>query len=254
MKKNTLTIAFIGMALALSACDNKNGEKASQEIVKDQIAQTSSEKENETVVEKASVDVRSDGGSVINQIRKEWRTKTIDVASGDNPVGIMQLAFAFCGEYKDYAPNAALYEFLTQPQNYNEEKTGCHINLEERNGYVTSRAMSQFDLNTDCCYWNRKNGHKLLAVWLTEGHENWKNDERLVLFYDYDPKTDMLTPEPQLTEMVEKKAASFDSYSVILPDKGKNIEVNTFTSADEDSYDTSSFLMVWDGQTFNVKD
>lgn len=253
MKKNTLTIAFLAMALAIWACGNKSGEKASEEIVKDQIAETTSKSENKTVDEKASIDERNDDGSVINQIRKEWKTKKIDVGSGDGPLGIMQLAFAFCGEFKDYKPNAALYEYLTQPQNYNEEKTGCHVNLEERNGYVTCRAMSQFDWNTDCCYWNRKNGHKLLAVWLTEGHENVEDDAKLVLFYDYDPETDMLTPEPQLTDLVEKNVASFANYSVVLPDKGKNIEVMTFTENDMDSYDTTSFQMIWDGQTFTVK-
>ena len=253
MKTNTLTIAFIALALAISACGNKKGEIASQEIVKDQIAQASSDKESQPAEEKASIDEYKDDGSVINQIRKVWRTKNIDVASGDRPVGIMKLAFVFCEEYKDYKPNAALLEYLTQPQNYNEEKTGCHVNLEERNGYVSCRAMSQFDMNTDCCYWNRKNGHKLFAAWLTEGFENYEDDAQLVLFYDYDPKTDMLTPEPELTDMVEKNAASFASYSVNLPNKGKNIEVSTFTEADEDSYDTSSFLMVWDGQTFTVK-
>ena len=250
------SIAILFLALAITACGNKNGENESQEAAKEEVTEKASEQVNQPIEEETetSVDEQSDfDGSVINTIRKEWKSKTIDVGSGDKTVGISALAFAFCGEYKDYEPNAALYEFLTQPQNYNEEKTGCHVNLDERNGFVSCRAMSQFDLNTDCCYWNRKNGHKLLAVWLTEGHENSENDAKLVLFYDYDPNTDMLTPEPQLTDIVEKNTASFASYSVVLPDKGKNIEVMTFTENDMDSYDTSSFLMVWDGQTFTVK-
>ena len=74
MKKNTLTIAFLAMALAIWACGNKSGEKASEEIVKDQIAETTSKSENKTVDEKASIDERNDDGSVINQIRKEWKT------------------------------------------------------------------------------------------------------------------------------------------------------------------------------------
>lgn len=258
MKKDMKTIALLAFSLLWSACGNKNEEKASQDAVKDQIAQTQTtlEKESQPVEEQTpetSINESNADGSIIEKIRKEWRTKPIDVASGDHTVGITMLAFAFCGEYLDYKPNAALYEFLTQPQNYKEEKTGFHVNLEERNGYVSAHSMSQYNLNTDCCYWNRKNGHKLLGVWLDEEHEDWKKEAKLALFYDYDPKTDMLTPEPQLTDLVEKITASFNSYAVILPNKGKNIEITTFTMAEDDSFKSSSLTLVWDGQNFIKK-
>lgn len=254
MRKNITIITLLIMALAISACGNKKEESTPKDVVKDQMAQVP-EKVDDPAEENLTVsdEVSNDWGYAIAKIRETWRTTDIDVASGERTVGISKLAFVFCDEFKDYPANTALYEYLVQPQNYNEEKTGFHVNLEERNGYVYSHSMSQFDLNTDCCFWNRKNGHKLFAAWLSEDHEGWKDSEKLVLFYDYDPETDSLSPEPQLTDLVEKNTASFASYSVVLPSKGKDIEVRTFTENDYDSYDTTSFKMVWDGQSFTIK-
>ena len=233
MRKKIFTAAIMALALTMLACGKK--EKTSKE-------------DNAYPSEEMA-----DAESVISSIREVWKTKTIDVGDNEGTPDIGQFAFAFCEEYPDYEPNAALQEYLAQPKDYNEENTDFHINDDTSNGYLSSTLMTEYDFRTDCCYWKRKNGHQLVAFWLCEQHEGMDVPENLVLFYDYDPKTFKMTPEPQLTELVEKNTASFPTYEVRLPDEGKDIEIMTYTDADEESYDVSSFKMIWNGQNFIVK-
>ena len=248
MKKNTLSTMLLVMALTFAACGTKSGESTPNEKA-DQPTQTEkTEKAEET---EATVDEEGEK-SAISHIKEVWKTKTIDLGEREELPDVKQFALAFSEAYPDYKPNAAMKAYLAQPKNYDETKTGFHINTEQtRNGFISSRGMGQFDWDTDCCYWKRKDGHRLVAFWLSEGHEN--SGESQVLFYDYNPETYTMTPEPQLTDLVEKNAASFADFSVRLPAEGKDIEVMTFTENDMDSYDTTSFQMIWDGQTFSIK-
>ena len=233
MRKKFFTAVIMALALTMLACGKK--EKTSQE-------------DNASPSEEMA-----DSESVISSIREVWKTKTIDVGNNEGKPEIGQFAFAFCEEYPDYEPNAALQEYLSNPKDYNEDNTDFQINDDTNNGYLSSNFLGQFDFRTDCCYWKRKNGHYLVAFWLCEQFEDMEVPENLVLFYDYDPETFKLTPEPQWTELVEKNTASFTTYEVRLPDEGKDIEVMTYSEAEDDSYEATSFQMIWDGQNFTVK-
>lgn len=257
MMKNYLT-AFVVAAMLLSfqACGSKNegAEKNADEEKTEVADQTVKDAEaQEEATEDSDAEADEGFASEIENIEKVWRTQAIEVESGDITPGIQQFALAFCKMYPKYSPNAALQSYLIEPKAYNEEKTGCHINDATKNGYLTSRAMSQFNLNTDCCYWKCNNGHRLVAFWLDEGFENPDNDAHLALFYDYDPATDTMTPKPELTDMILKAAKSADEYSVTLPEEGKDITLTLFTDGGDDNYDSTEKIMKWNGQGFNLK-
>lgn len=238
MKKKALNFIFLSLlVLTFAACGNKNGENASDAEQSD----TESSAED------------SDEGIYISDIKEAWKTKPIKMENNEGDPDVYKFALAFCDEYSAYDPNAAMMDYIGNPKEYNEEEAGFHIEDDKSNGYISSSLMTEFDYKTDCCFWKRNDGHRLVAFWLCEQLEGMENPESLALFYDFDPKTNVMTPEPKLTELIEKNTASFPAYEVRLPDKDKDIEVVTFTDSGEDSYDTSSFQMIWDGQNFTIK-
>ena len=111
--------------------------------------------------------------------------------------------------------------------------------------------MVQYTNLTDVCYWNRKDGHQLVAAYMEDsGEGGWF--ENLVVFYDYDYANDLMTPEPELTQMIEDRMKKFDAYSVQLPREGKDIEVAGYVIDEEqDNADGITLKLKWDGQTFN---
>ena len=253
MIKNNLT-AFVIAAMLLStqACGNKN-ENDEKNADEEKTEVTGTTKGQNDASEVSDVEATSEDTSEIIRIKGVWRTQAIEVESGDITPGIKEFALAFCKQYAKYKPNEALQSYLIQPKEYNEEKTGCAIIDEERNGFIASHAMSQYNMNTDCCYWKCDNGHRLVAFWLDDEYENEAASAKLALFYDYDPATDKMTPKPELTDMIENAAKSFDSYEVKLPSEGKDIVLTKFTNADEDSYESTEQLLKWNGQGFDLK-
>ncbi len=245
MKNKRLTIAMLIMAAIVMACGNKEGTGKT--------AGTEAEPQTQTAV---ANEIDPEGLQEIKAMQSTWKTKKITVDSGDITPDISVFSLAFCDAYPKYKPNAALKEYLIQPKDYDEEKMGFEIDVEKNNGYISCENNAQYSWDTTCCYWKRKDGHNLVAFFLEREFENMENpaDGKLLLFYDYDPATDVMTPEPELSEMVAEAVKSFPDYSVSLPDEGKNIEITTYTdNGEEDSYDSTSQMMVWDGQTFSIK-
>ena len=77
-----------------------------------------------------------------------------------------------------------------------------------------------------------------------------------MVFYDYDPDTGMMTPEPELTNMIEKRAKGYTCYYLDLPEEGKDIQMTVVddhgNDMDED-WTEESFVLKWDGQSFGWK-
>lgn len=103
------------------------------------------------------------------------------------------------------------------------------------------------------CYWNRKNGHSLVGVFMVNGSENEKS-ENVFMFYDYDPKTNIMTPDMDVYKVVEKVAIdkAFDDYLLELPQKGKDIVVDLYTDNGEDGSDVTEKTLKWTGDTFTL--
>ena len=108
-------------------------------------------------------------------------------------------------------------------------------------------------LETQRCYWNRKNGHSLVGVFMVNGSESGKS-ENVFMFYDYDPKTNIMTPDMDVCKVVEKVALdkTFDDYALELPQEGKDIVVNLYSDDEENSYDMTEMTLKWTGDTFTL--
>ena len=187
--------------------------------------------------------------SGLQHIRDTWQSQKFAVEPGDMSPGVMQFAFAFCQQYEGFAPNAALLAYLTEPRGYDPEQTGYVIDNKEANGFVSAHGMSQYGRLTDCCYWKCRDGHQLVAFWLYEGTES--GDDHLLLFYDYDRTYDLMTPRPALTRMVEDVASHSDNYAVHLPIQGKDLAIDLFTDSGDDSYETRTVRLKWNGDGFD---
>jgi hypothetical protein len=64
-----------------------------------------------------------------------------------------------------------------------------------------------------------------------------------------------MSPEPALTDLIEKRMRDYDAYSVVLPKEGKDIMVMGFIFGDEEEEeDNSEYVelnLKWNGMTFN---
>ena len=88
---------------------------------------------------------------------------------------------------------------------------------------------------------------------MVNGSESGKS-ENVFMFYDYDPKTNIMTPDLNVYKVVEKVAPdkAFDDYDLELPQKGKDIVVYLYTDNGEDGYDITEKTLKWTGDTFTL--
>ena len=249
-----------------SACDGK--------LKKDGESAESVNTESEAAASRSAVDAAEEGEEGVDasrrgieSIREVWAGKPIKVNRSNTVPDILQYAKAFCQTYPQCETNRALGKFLASPD---ADKKECqlelasqddgytntfHINSNPRNGYIRCMEGVQTDRFTYVCYWNRKDGHKLVAAFMEECWESPSWDQCLVVFYDYNPATDTMTPEPALTSMIERRMKRYDAYSVELPEEGKDIEVLGFTiDEEEDSGEYDALKLKWNGQTFDWND
>lgn len=184
----------------------------------------------------------------IRSIRKEWVDKPIKVEADKETVGIEQFALAFCKTYPDFVVNKMMRDYLVAPENYKNELYG--IDNRSDNDFIRCMMMVETTHQTDVCCWDRKDGHKLFAVYMAAGYESGDGEDQVV-FYDYDPATGIMTPEPALADMVEKQGKGYDIYEVRLPREGKDIVVYVCTANKElDNYDCDEHKLTWNGMTF----
>lgn len=258
MKKLIFATMFIAANLMFLACDNK-------------------QKTNGTTAENDSTEIATADDEVnngfqrgIDEIRKVWTDKTVKVDANSNAVEIKRLALAFCKAYPQSDGNKALREFLSSSDadeddieinitsRYYDYIDTYRIMCNPRNGFICSLGYIESPRRTDACYWNRSNGHKLFAAYMEDGGETANWDQCLVVFYDYDPATHIMTPEPALTKMIEKRVKDYTCYSVELPEEGKDIHVNAAIPFDGEEEDDPGYVDVfeleWNGTTFVWKD
>ena len=255
MRINHLLLTAVILFITLCACSKKQEGEPSTLMQENnapaatETAMATVESDDETDMESSEMD--DEAVTPLAAIKKQWRTFSFAVKPGDATPGIKQFTFAFVTYYPAFEPNKALIDYITSPKGYDPEKTGCVITDNERQGHLRSSAMSQYSKETTCCYWKRQNGHRLVAFWMLEEHEDSNTDCRVPAFYDYDPKADLMKPEPALTDMVEQIAKGYDAYNVKLPVEGKDIEVVCYRF-NEDSAKDFSFIMKWNGQSFDA--
>lgn len=154
-------------------------------------------------------------------IEEGWKTHTIDnVINGS--FGIMLERFDqtwptwMVGQVRD-AMEKGLSKVVL------EEETSLVVTVDAKNGFAEVNDGGTDGEYMEACFWNRSNGHKLLAVRLGKPTDPCLD---FVCFYDYDPAKKCLTPEPELLKGY--RWADRKPYTQIfckLPRVGKNVIV-----------------------------
>ena len=240
MKIKTLVMALVAFSFMLTACENKANKEQN------------TKKQAETVVEEQTEEAFMDGQ--IEIIRGVWEKAPLPVVAAEGMADIERFALTFCNEYSTYEPNKVLYDYLKDQAKFKEdlEKIGIGFNVDNQKeeGYILCRAETQFSNDMDCCCWKRDNGHTLVAFWMEEAHESGENN-KLLAFYDYDPATNTMTPEPELGKKVAEAMAQYDGgYSVRLQEK----EIIGYKSnVEEENYETNIYSIHWNGNDFSLE-
>jgi hypothetical protein len=158
----------------------------------------------------------------LEEINKAWPTKTINnVVNGS--LGIMLERFDqtwptwMVGAVRETMEKGLAREVL-------DEETELTVIVDSKNGYASVGDAGTDGEYMSACYWNRSNGHKLLAVLLGKPTDPCIE---VLCTYDYDPQKKTLTPEPDILKGY--RWGDRGEYSQIfcnLPKKGKNVIVN----------------------------
>ena len=241
MKIRTLVMALATFSFMLTACENK---QANQE--------QTTENQTVTVVEEQTDEPEMD--DPIGIVRSAWELAPIPVIPAEGMADIERFALTFCNEYSTYEPNKVLYDYLKDQAKFKEDLEkigyGFHVDNQKEEGYILCRAETQFSNDTDCRCWKRDNGHTLVAFWMKEAHESGDVDDLLV-FYDYDPANNTMTPELGLTKKVAETMAQYDGgYTVRLEDQ----EISGYkTNVEKDIYENAEYSMRWNGNDLSLE-
>ena len=249
MDKWMVMMAIVCVAL-LTGCGKSagEGESASGES-KDAKAVKTESTEVQDGNESAEVDDAVSEG--IGLIASKWKKTPITVSPKGAKANINDFAQAFCGQYGSYEPNEKILKYLADPKAYNKEDEVYSVTSDVSNGYISSIQLTEIDRFTKMCYRNRKNGHSLVGVFMVYGSENAES-ESAFMFYDYDPKTNIMTPDLDVCQVVEKVALNkdFEDYALELPQQGKDIVVKLYSDNGDDGYDITEMTLKWTGDTF----
>lgn len=209
--------------------------------VKSESAENESDGEDDTVYEE------------LLAMTSDWKKTPITVSPTGGKANIEDFAQAFCSQYSRFEPNKKMLKYLADPKSYNKEKEIYDVKSSVPNGYISSVLWTEIDRYTKMCYWNRKNGHQLIGIFMVNGSEN-TNAEAVFMFYDYDQKTNIMTPDMNVCKVVEKVAIdkNFEEYALVLPEQGKDIVVNLYSDNGDDGYNVTEKTLKWTGDTFTL--
>jgi len=190
--------------------------------------------------------------ATVKSIETSWAKTPLTVAKTGNMN--RNFAKAFCTQYPEYAPNAAMLIYLKNPEKYDCNNINYQIEDAPKNGYIKSDMMAQCDYITEICYWKRQNGHSLVGVLLQVGHEGeGTRTDYAMLFYDYNPSTGKMTPDTKIYQTVKKIVAKHRGCANFkLPKEGKDIGVSyiRFQHADDYDFIWENCRLKWGNNTF----
>lgn len=210
-------------------------------------------KQAEEQAESESADVDEDMPEGIYSMTSGLAETPITVSPMGAKANIQDFAQAFCSKYDRFEPNEKILKYFAAPKTYDEVAECYRVESDIPHGYIESLLLTEVVRTTIMCYWNRKNGHSLVGVFMVNGSESGKS-ENVFMFYDYDPKTNIMTPDRDVCKVVEKVALdkTFDDYALELPQEGKDIVVNLYSDDEENSYDVTEKTLKWTGNTFTL--
>ena len=121
-----------------------------------------------------------------------------------------------------------------------DKETDLTVTVDSKNGYAAIGDGGTDGEYMSACYWNRTNGHKLLAVLL--GSPTNPCIEVLCT-YDYDPQKKVLTPEPDILKgyrWADRK--EYSQLFIKLPKRGKTVLVDEWGTGEPKRHTFN-----WDG-------
>jgi hypothetical protein len=175
----------------------------------------------------------------LEDINKGWGTKTINnVINGS--FGIMLERFDqtwptwMVGLVRETMEKGLSEEVL-------DEETELTVTVDSKNGFVCVGDAGTDGEYMSACYWNRPNGHKLLAVLLGKPTDPCIE---VLCTYDYDPQKKALIPEPSILKGYRwGDKGEFNQILCDLPRTGKNVKVEDWSGEDGPVVHT----FTWDG-------
>lgn len=186
----------------------------------------------------------------VEAIVSRWTDLPLRVYDTYRKAPIRNFAQAFCKQFPDYAPNRNMADYLKKPGKYTWEDKGYYCGEDVRNGYIKADAGGQGDYKTEICYWKRKNGHALVGVLMLKSYEG-EQARYALLFYDYDPKTRMMTPDLTVWQQVNGFLQGLrGSCFIDMPLQGKDISVCAVYWDPEEDFIYTDYKLRWDGNGF----
>ena len=183
-------------------------------------------------------------------IRDVWADHPIQVENIDPNAHIHSFAKAFCSMYQEYRPNEAMTDYLKKPGKYTLEEKHYITEDDPRHGFIKCDMGWQFDYMTEICYWQRPNGHQLIGVLMQVGHEGEKCDA-VLLFYDFDPKTQLMSPDIAIYQSVVGIVSKhIGNLFFRLPQEDKDIRVSAVYWTEIDDFVYDDFRLRWTGNVF----
>ena len=186
-----------------------------------------------------SVSAFSQESVSIEDINKGWGTKTINnVINGS--LGIMLERFDqtwptwMVGVVRETMEKGLAEEVL-------DEETELTVTVDTQNGFVCVGDAGTDGEYMSACYWNRPNGHKLLAVLLGKPTDPCIE---VLCTYDYDPQKKVLIPEPSILKGYRwGDKGEYQQIFCNLPRTGKNVTVEDWSGDEGPVVHT----FTWDG-------
>ena len=232
MKKNLFVVVC---ALAIAGCNQKQGQTAGDAAVEDSV--------------KTEVKDVAEDGKIFTpaEIGSGWTTKDIKVEKGGEQPDIMVLLKAFAKVW----PTETVNQLVGMAadgigQNVNRD-TGGGMLIDYNNGYVD---VMPGDAPGDVLHgamWKRSNGHRLLGlnIYTPMRDDAGKASAEVLCFYDYDPKTETMTPEKD-NAIIKFKPSKGKFARYEFPRMGRDMLVG-----DSDAeYQATWHVFAWDGKTF----
>ena len=152
-----------------------------------------------------------------SELAKGWKQRTIAVKGKNSD--IVALFEAFHNAWPTDAGSRIMHQASPKQYPAGELYEEGSI-IDRKNGYVESAWLEGEDLGAiSACVWNRKNGHKLLAVTFDN------TDNNFICFYDFDPAKRTLTPEKSPIKKEHLNYPDRNPAWYTLPREGKRLEV-----------------------------
>ena len=248
MKRKQLLMAMAAALIMLTACGDKQAK---------QTQTTNNQTDTIVVIEETIADDTAQlekNTEQIVAIRNAWASKPLTVVACDGTTDLERCAVAFCKEYSIFTPNKVLYDYFKSPEliRKDEEKLGFEYSVENQkeDGYILCRAAVQCSWDTDCRCWKRDNGHSLVAFWMADYYEDGGGEDLLV-FYDFDPETDTMTPDLEINKKVENITSQYNGGCYVrLDDQAINC---VLLDKEEEYLDSHYYLIRWDGNDISLE-